>query len=515
MRKFRALFVFLALAVVFHPALRAQQPELEGFDDFVESVMKEWKVPGLAIAVIKDGKVVLAKGYGHRNAEEQLPVTKDTLFAIGSNTKSFTATILGMLNDEGKLEWDTPVRDYLPGFRLYDKVATGQMTPRDLVSHRSGLPRHDLLWYATGLTRQQLFDRLRYLEPNKEFRSTWQYQNLMFMTAGYLEEKLVGKKWEAIVRARILGPLGMTRSNFSVNDSQKDANFAYPYGEIDKQVTRIPFRNIAEIGPAGSINSSVSEMIRYVRFHIGQGKHGEKQLLSKKNSAQMQSAQMAMPSRGPQFPELTHMSYGLGLMVANYRGHKLVQHGGGIDGFISQMAWLPDDKTGVVVLTNFSGNNPVPNLVVRNLFDRMLGMEPVDWVARQHKQQEEAAKRREKARKERGAGRKKGTSPSHTLADLAGTYEHPAYGKASIEVSSDGLKCTVVGFEVPLEHYHYDIFAVPQDLPPPAGNMSGTKITFFYNKKGDIDRLAIPLERSVADIIFTRVKDKSDARADE
>ena len=468
--------------------------------------MKEWKIPGLAIAVVHDNKVILAKGYGYRNREKKLPVTKDTLLAIGSNSKSFTAAVLGMLNDEDKLDWDTPVREYLSDFQLYDETATAQMTPRDLVRHTSGLPRHDLLWYNTKLPRKQLYDRLRYLEPNKSFRGAWQYQNLMFMTAGYLEEQLLGKKWEEIVRDRIFTPLGMSRSNFSVTDMQKDNDFSYPYGEIDDQVTRIPFRNIDEVGPAGSINSSVTEMIRYVEWRLNLGKHGDQQLLSEKNAKLMQSPQMVMPASGPQFPELTHMSYGLGLMVANYRGHRFVRHGGGIDGFISQMAWLPDEKAGVVVLTNFSGNNPVPNLVVFNVIDHLLGLEPVDWAARAREQQEKAAERREKARAERDADRKTGTSPSHALADFAGNYEHPAYGVASIEISGDGLKCTVVGFDVPLEHYHYDIFAVPQDLPPPADNMSGTKVTFFYNKKGEIDRLAIPLESSVEDIVFTRIK---------
>jgi CubicO group peptidase (beta-lactamase class C family) len=479
-------------------------PALGTLDAFVDSVMKEWKVPGLAVAAIKNGEVVLARGYGFRNLESQLPVTPRTLFAIGSNSKSFTVTVLGMLNDDGKIDWDKPVREYLPDFRLHDPVASEQMTPRDLVCHRSGLPRHDLVWLATGLSRPELYGRLRYLQPNKPFRSTYQYQNLMFMTAGYLEERVTGRKWEELVRERVLAPFGMSRSNFSVNDSQRDSDFSYPYGESAGKVERIPFRNIDAIGPAGSINSSADEMIKYVRFHIEQGKEGGKQLLSQKNSRQMQSPQMAISSSGEDYPELGPSSYGLGLMISTYRGHKLVQHGGGIDGFISAMSWLPDDKIGAIVLSNYSGNNPVPNLVVRQIFDRLLGLEPLDWVVRTREQQAKQEKQREEARRKSAAERKTGTALSHPIGEYAGRYEHPGYGAAEVRADGSGLEVRVAGFRLPLEHFHYDVFAVKENAPAPAARFGGTRLTFLYNKKGEIDRVAIPLEPSVDDIVFAR-----------
>jgi CubicO group peptidase (beta-lactamase class C family) len=486
----------------------APQAGVQGLDSFVESVMKEWKIPGLAVAAIKDGQVITAKGYGYRDAESKLPVTPRTLFAIGSNTKSFTVSLMGMLNDEGKVDWDKPVREYLPDFRLYDPVATEQMTPRDLTCHRSGLPRHDLVWLANGLTRKDLYERLRYLQPNKPFRSTYQYQNLMFMTAGLLEEKITGRKWEDLVRERILQPLGMQRSNFSISEMQKDSDFSYPYGEIDKKIQRIPFRNIDEIGPAGSINSSVEEMIRYVQFHISLGKQGDKQLLLEKNARQMETPQMVQPPPSEQYPELGPSSYGLGLMVTTYRGHRLVLHGGGIDGFISQMAWMPDDKAGMVVLSNFSGTNPVPDLVTRYVADRLLGLEPVDWAGRTREQQQKSEKRGEEARKKAAAEKKNGTSPSHPLSDYAGIYEHPAYGKAEVQANGSGLQMRIVGFNVPLEHFHYDIFAAPENLLGPSATFRGKRVTFLYNKKGEIDRVAVPLEPAVDDIIFTRPAEK-------
>jgi CubicO group peptidase (beta-lactamase class C family) len=494
-----------SLAAAWTLNAQAGSRELRGFDQLVTSAMQEWKVPGLAIAVVRDTTVLLSRGYGHRDAGRQLPVTSHTRFAIGSVTKSFTATVLGMLVDEGRLDWDKPVREYLPDFRLYDRVATEQMTPRDLVTHRSGLPRHDGLWYASGLTRRQLYDRLRYLEPSKEFRSTWQYQNLMFMTAGYLAGQVAGTSWESLVRQRIFGPLGMVNSNFSVTDSQRSDDYALPYAEVRDTVRVIPFRNIDEIGPAGSINSSVDEMIRYVRFHLNQGKWGDAQLLSVANAEQMQAPQMVMPAATVQYDELGAASYGMGFVVSTYRGEKLVQHGGGIDGFISLLSFLPKRRIGVIVLTNFSGVNPVTQIVTNNVFDRLLAMEPVDWNGRLREQVRKARAAQDSSRASRYANRKPGTSPSHPLADYAGRYSHPAYGDVGVSQAGGRLALEANGRRMSLDHFHYDIFEVPPDEP--LNPMAGMKLTFLYNKDGDIDRLAGPVEPSVADVVFTRGAD--------
>src|SRR5271165_741007 len=216
----RTFVLFLAAAAV------AAAQKLDGFDTFANLALKDWKCDGFAIAIVQDGKVILSKGYGLRDVKKNLPVTEKTLFAIGSATKSFTVTAMGTLVDQGKLDWDKPVRDYLPDFRLWDQFATERMTPRDLVTHRSGLPRHDLMWYNSPFSREELFARLRYLEPNKDFRTTFQYQNLMFMTAGYLAGHVAGTTWEQLVRKSIFEPLGMKGSNFSVTDSLKSADYS-------------------------------------------------------------------------------------------------------------------------------------------------------------------------------------------------------------------------------------------------------------------------------------------------
>ena len=246
--------------------------ELEGFPNFIEKARKALKVQGTAIAVIKENEVVHCQGYGLRDVKNNLPVDADTIFAIGSSSKAFTTLGMGILVDQGKLDWDKPVREYIPTFKLYDAFATDRMTPRDLVCHRSGLPRHDLMWYGTAKSRKEILDRLQYLEPNKDFRTYLQYQNLMFMTAGYLIEVVSGKTWEEFTRSEIFARLGMTRSNCSVEDTKMLQNYSLPYSEEKKKVKETPFRNIDTIGPAGSINASLNDMIQWAMLHLNDGK---------------------------------------------------------------------------------------------------------------------------------------------------------------------------------------------------------------------------------------------------
>lgn len=495
----------------------ASRSDLSGIDRFVEDVMREWHVPGLALGAIRGGAPVWLKGYGFRDVERRLPVTPSTLMAIGSNTKSFTVVLMGMLVDSGKLAWDQPLRTYLPDFQLRDPFATLEMTPRDLVRHNSGLPRHDLVWYGRPFDRQELYRRLKFLEPSASFRSRWQYQNLMFMTAGYLVEQITGRSWDELIRERIFSPLNMTRSNTSVRQLDPvndDVAVAYVWrdcpearltGENDSQcgLVKVPYRNIDAVGPAGSINSSVEEMLHYIQFHLDSGAYGGRQLLSKQNAREMQTPQMVVGGSEIWPDELGMATYGLGLSVSIYRGRKLVQHGGGIDGFISQMSWMPRERIGVVVLTNMSGNNPVPNIVTRRVLDLLLGLEPIDWVARIKDQERQARERRERERREREAQRKLDTRPSHPLENYAGEYEHPGYGRLTVRVEGAKLTLVLDGFTAPLKHYHHDVF----ELDDPLGviPLSGL-VTFGMDKKGEIERVSVPLEPSVADIVFTRLK---------
>jgi CubicO group peptidase (beta-lactamase class C family) len=475
----------------------ALKEKLDRLRIVVDSLRKVWKVPGVGLGVIKDDKIILNEGFGMRSFKDSLPVTSQTLFAIGSSTKAFTATAVGMLVDDGKLEWDKPVRQYLPTFKMYDDFASQRMTITDLLSHRSGLPRHDFMWYNSTFSRKDIFDRLQYLEPNKDFRTDWQYQNIMFMTAGYLLEQVSGGTWESFVKSRIFEPLGMKTSNFSVDESQKTPDFAFPYREVKDTVKLIPFRNITTAGPAGSINSSVNEMLEWVRLQLNDGKVGEKQVISAATIANIHAPHMAM-QQSQQYTEVLSNSYALGWFTKVYRGHQMVEHGGNIDGFSANVAFLPNDKIGLVVLTNLDGT-PLPGLIRNYVTDIMLGFEPIDWSTRIKSNADLAKTAQEKGEKD-VTDRKPNTKPSHPLTDYVGEFENPGYGVLAIKLNGKSLDAVYNRITAKLEHWHYDVFRAHSE------ELEDLKLfaNFSTNNAGDIDRVSLPLEPNAKEIVFVR-----------
>lgn len=473
---------------------------------FLNAEMKQWEVPGIGVGIIKDGKIVLAEGFGYRNLEKKLPVTASTLFAIGSASKAFTTMDIGILVEEGKIDWDKPVRLYLPEFKLKDEIATERLTIRDLVCHRSGLPRHDALWYGSALSRKDIVDRLQYLDFSADIRSTFQYNNLMYLTAGYIVGRLTDSSWEEFTRKRILEPLGMTNSNFSVEDSQKTDDYALPYIKKDNVVIEVPFRNIDTVGPAGSINSNIIDMLKWVRFHLDKGKVGNAQIISESGQKEMYTPAMSMrePLLSVQPDRQSNMSYGLGWFLETYRDHMLVHHGGGIDGFFFLNAFLSGDGLGVVILSNLSGT-PLVQITMGYILDMMLDLKPV-WEKISKERFEKAKKDREKAeeeRKKKEGERVEGTKPSHSLEGYAGVYENEAYGKIPIELKDGSLSGKFKSFEFGLEHWHYDVFKAV-DSKSKASAVDGLSLAFHTNIKGDIDSISIPLEPTVGAIVFAK-----------
>ncbi len=481
------------------PVAKAKKA-LEGFDDVVTKGLAQVNVPGAAVAVVKDTEVIYARGFGLRDLEKKLPMTADTLMAIGSSSKAFTTFALGTLVDQGKVEWDKPLRNYIPWFRLYDAQAGERLTPRDLVTHRSGLPRHDLVWYNNyTATREQLVRSLAFLPPSADLRERWQYNNLMFLTAGYLVEVLTGKPWEDSVRSLVFGPLEMTRSNFSVADSEKDADFAQPYDERDGKLVKIPFRNITNIGPAGAINSSVDEMAHWVTVHINNGKYKDKQVVAPTTLADMHSAYM--PTGGTSTrPDISPSDYGLGWFIDTYRGHARVEHGGNIDGFSALVCLFPNDGLGFVVLTNKNGT-PFPDLVAETAADRILGLEAVDWIGDAAKRLAEARAAQKEAEKKQAGRRRPGTAPAHKLAEYAGDYWHPGYGALKVEAKGTQLLFTYNAITTPLEHWHYETFnGLKTDDP----TFQGMKLTFRTDVNGNVAGVSAPFEPTLDEIVFAR-----------
>jgi len=477
---------------------------LEGFEDVVNQAVSDFNVPGAAMAVVAGDKVVYAEGFGFRDLEARKPMTPNTLFAIGSTTKAMTATVLGMLVDDGKLDWDKPLRNYLPTFRLSDPMLSERITPRDLVTHRSGLPRHDLLWYNNNeSTRAELVQRLAHLELSADLRERYQYNNLMFMTAGYLAGQLSGKTWEEVMRKRLFEPLSMMRTNFSVAQSQKDDDFAYPYRENDEhKIERIPFRPIDLIGPAGSVNSCVNDMSRWLLFNLSSGRLGDKQLINPATLTDVQSPHMTM-GQTPERPEISQATYGMGWVIDTYRGHRRIAHGGGIDGFITSVMLFPDDDLGLVSFNN--GQSGISHLINQHAADRILGLEAIDWLgeAKEKRQKRIEVEQEEKKRKQ--ATKVPNTQPSHPLSAYAGNYYHAGYGTLKITLADDTLKLTYNGIVSLLEHWHYDVWngAKTEDDP----TFENQKFLFRSDVDGNIAAVESTFEPRATPIVFEKRPD--------
>lgn len=507
--KFRR-FVLLLLFVGMPAELFAQSltPELADFDAYVQRVMQEWKVPGAAIAIVKDGRAILSKGYGLRDVKNHFPVTEQTLFPIASITKSFTVATLATLSTEGKLDWDKPVRGYLPDFRLYDELLTAHVTTRDLVTHRTGLPRHDATWYRADLSREDLYARLRYLEPNRDLRQEFQYNNFMFMTAGYLAGKLTGGTWEEAVQKRILNPLGMRSSNFDLGASiQSSKDVAHAYRKDDSEaVHEVPaYTGDKALGPAGLIVSNLSDMTQYLLMYLNQGKHGEQQIISPSDVHAMISPQTIIPSTEVD-PELGYRHYGMGLFVTTYRGHKFAQHGGNLDGFSLLLSFLPEDHFGSVILLNMEGSS-LREVLAYSINDRLLGLSSVDWDKRQLDRYlafKDAAKQ---ARDKNYVPRRENTTSSHPIDEYVGEYSHPAYGSVLIERAANDkdLKITYHTMKSTAQHWHYDVWRVPHD---PLDLLQETEIMFYTDWNENIASLSCALEPAVKEILFVRQPDR-------
>lgn len=457
----------IAFALLLGPrAAPAQDPPLAGLDAYVERVRRDWEAPAIAVAVVKDDRVVLERGFGVRRLGGGEPVDAHTLFAIASTTKAFTAAALAMLVDEGRLRWDDRVADVLPAFRLFEPYASQELRVRDLLAHRSGLPRGDALWYASPFDRAEVLRRARLLEPASSFRSAYGYQNIMFIAAGEIVPAVTDTSWDEFLRARIFEPLGMRRTRTSVRGLEALGNLATPHGRIDAAVTPIPWRNFDNVGGAGSMVSSVHDMAQWLRLQLGAGVYDGRRLLSDSVIREMRTAQTAIRT-GPDderiFPDTHLRAYGLGWFLEDYRGRLMVRHSGSLDGMRTHVVLLPEEALGVVVMTNIAESR-VPQAVAWDVVDRYLGATGRDWSAvllaealRDRERADSAAARLE-------AQRQAGTQPTHPLAELAGRYESALYGTALVELSDGALRLSIgPSYTGALEHWHRNTFRAAWD----------------------------------------------------
>jgi CubicO group peptidase (beta-lactamase class C family) len=480
---------------------KKEQKAITKIKSIANEMLEKTKVPGMAMAIVKDGRVILSEGFGYRDKENKLPVTPSTLFAIGSVSKSFTAMTLAQLEDDDVIQWNDPVRKHLPRFKLKDPVANEFINVRDLLTHCSGLARHDFSWIGATVSREELIDRIPYLEPNKEFRTTWQYQNLLYVTAGYLAGQVSGKTWEQLALEKILKPLGMTHTNFSITETVKQKDYAHPYYEDEsKNMVKTELDNYDVIAPAGSINSNLLDMVKWVGLHLGDTTLENRSIVSNDNLELMHSPLQLVSTESSQ-PELTPPAYGLGWFVYHHNGHKVVQHGGNVTGFTALVYLLPKDKVGMVFLTN-GNTNKLPSIMSLYASDLLLGFEPQNWYERAYGKLEADDKKEKEKQNEKEAKRKTGTKPHHNLKEYAGEYNHPGYGDLTVKIENDTtLEALYNGYLYPLKHWHYEVFQ---------GTHKTHQINWFFNFQTDNDgavvAVNIPFERSMdTDISFHKL----------
>jgi CubicO group peptidase (beta-lactamase class C family) len=485
----------MASPPVAHTAINDLLPE---FDTLVADAMSEWKIPGLAIAVVQDGAVALLNAYGERDLEAGLPVTTATQFTICSITKTFTSTGLALLVDERRLDWDRPVRDYVAEFRLHDDVATDRVTVRDLLCHQSGLPRHDWIWIPDDRSDAEMLAAMRYLEPSKDLRSAFQYNNLGYLAAGIVAERVSGSSWEEFTRARLTARLAMDVS-FGATALAATADAAVPYNmDGDRRLRVKPFP--ISTMPAGGINASIADMATWARFLLDRGMFDGQRLLSASRVRELQTPRVHCAT--PEFSEIGDTQYGLGFRCQLYRGTRTVGHGGGWIGWSALMTLLPERNVGVVVLTNRSPS-AVVDIVTYFWLDRLCGLAPIPWLDRFRERRRAMLAQQGVDRNARTAVRRAGTAPSHALADYCGTYAHPGYGRIAVTQADDTLHWAYRGMAAPLAHRHYDTFELPE--VPDRLLPDGLAISFATDREGNIASLAAPLEPMVKDIVFDRV----------
>jgi len=521
----RVILLLLFLLFIVGPTY-SQTEFISDLNTYVGRAIQDWKIPGLAIAIVKDGSTLLTKGYGVREFGKEAKVDEHTLFGIASNTKAFTTAALAILVDEGKIDWDDAVIEHLPGFQMYDPYVTREMTIRDLLTHRSGLGlgAGDLLfWPKTTYTRKEIIYRLRFIKPASSFRSKYAYDNILYLAAGEIIPAVTGKSWANFLKERIFTPLGMTSSNTSVREFLPGGNVVTPHVLVDGKLQPVSYMNIKNAAPAGAINSCVSDMAKWLIVQLDSGlvrhpSNGKSRLFSSAQTKEMWSAETIIPIGDYPSPisslKPNFSAYGLGWGLTDYHGYKLVSHGGVLLGMVSRVTMVPAQKLGIVVLTNQEASEAC-QAISYYILDHYLGLSSTDWISKFKEVERLREERIAKIEKAHKTARVKNTNPSLDLSKYTGKYIDKWYGQMSIEPK--GKKLVMRFSHSPylvgdMEHWHYDTFVVrwhDRSLKADA------YVTFSLNYEGCIKQVKmIPVSPQTdfsfdfQDLVFKPVNEK-------
>jgi CubicO group peptidase (beta-lactamase class C family) len=497
-----------AVAAISSPAQGFRQKE---FDAYVARGQRTLETPGVAIAVVKNGKLLFAKGYGVRRVGDPAPVDAHTLFQIASNTKAFTTAALAILADEGKLAWDDPVTKFLPGFQLYDPYVTREFTVRDLVTHRSGLGlgAGDLLWFHSNYSRAEIAHRIRFAKPVSSFRSQYAYDNVLYIVAGEIVPAVAGMSWEDFVARRIFAPLGMTESGTTIAFFTTSANAAAPHAVEDGRLQVVPIDSVDNTAPAGGIVSNVTDLTKWLVCRLDSGRYAGGRLFSEGQAREMWSGQTILPIDDPPPPlaalRPNFAEYGLGWRLRDYQGRKIVSHTGGLAGMTSQITLVPSDKLGIVILTNSEADLMVP--LTYRLLDDLLGAPAptrgprTDWVTAFAQAQQLARVHADSLLLASRAARDSSSSPSLSLDRYAGRYRDDLYGDAVLALEGGKLVLRLTrspAFVGDLQHWQHDTFIARWR----SKHLEDAYVTFALDPKGAIDRFQMAAVSPLADFSF-------------
>jgi CubicO group peptidase (beta-lactamase class C family) len=481
-------FTLTLLGLLLSGSAAAAEPRLDpaALDAIVNDALKAWHAPGMAVAVVRGDEVVYLKGFGVRERGGTEPVTPDTVFGIGSCTKAFTATAIGLLVEEGKMAWDDPVRKHVPTFRLADPLADRDVTLRDLLCHRTGLAAHDHLWLRAPWPLEESVRRMAYLEPASSFRSKYEYNNLCYLVAGFAISSAAKQPWNEFVQQRLLDPLGMGGAVFTKGAALKAPDHATPHrhnGNFEPEV--MPwYDDDRQIRASGSIKAGVRDLSKWLRLQLNGGVFDGKRVVAASTLAETHRPQMVVPldPDAAKTADTTQMSYGLGWAIADYRGHHLLSHGGAVDGFRAHLMLFPKDRLGIMLLTNVE-EKLVVSATGNALADQLLGLDKKDWNAHYLDQRARQQAGRKALLDKLAASRQPGTKPSRPPAAYAGRYEDPAYGVARVEADGDRLVLHWSSYNTKLRHFHYDTFTVEEE------RFAADPVSFSLGADGEVQTL--------------------------
>lgn len=506
-----ALSIVLFFFISFLLRVEAQNISYKKLDEYIEKVRAGFSIPAIAIGIVQNDEILYSKGYGTTKTGNEKAVTPNTIFGIASISKSFTTACLAMLVEDGKIDWHDKVIDYLPDFRMYSSYVTGEITIHDLITHRCGLPviSGGTIWYGSDYSRQDLIYKMRYLKPASGFRSRYAYQNITFVVAAEIIEKVSGKTWDEFVHERIFSPLDMNRSSTSIKELANYENIASPHIEQDGKVKAIPYTGYDNLGPAASITTTVNDMTNYMRMFLDSGKFDDKELIKTANWLELQKPQetVSQPSWFP--PEKndvkpTYRCYGYGWFISDYAGHKTVYHSGGIDGMRSLLFFVPAEKLGIIVLTN--QEQRICKDLVYKILDDYFGLKEFDWAAQslatKNYWENYDREQEQKILQERAEN----TKPQLAIEKYAGTYFDRMYGDIYITYNNGKLTMQfshTPAFSAGLQHWHYDTFRINWNYYM----LKNGFLTFTYNKNGEITGFNLS-QPSMLDVDFSELNIK-------